>query len=112
MEAHFSAHRVALRLLAQSSGSVGEQQRGAGGGAVCLGLVGDCMWMRDTWTGWASPEARRLLGGLDALVANLETPLHVKTPTDPKWVIQARARVTGHMWQEMGQCRDGSWMAL
>ena len=59
---------------------------------MTLGLVGDCMWMRDTWAGWASPEARRLLGGLHALVGNLETPLHVQTPTDPKWVIQVRVR--------------------
>jgi hypothetical protein len=107
VEAHFSAHRRALRLLADCpAGSGGEQQRG-GGGVVSLGLVGDCMWMRDTWAGWASPEVRRLLGGLHAVVGNLETPLHVQTPTDPKWVIQVRVCSGMERDGEMGGCGDG-----
>ena len=85
MEAHFQVHRQVLTALAGSTSSSSAH-------SVCLGLAGDCMWMRDSWTSWQTGDGlQRLLSLVDALVANLETPLHNATPTNMAWVFQARA---------------------
>jgi hypothetical protein len=98
--AHFAAHSAALRALSappspsqrrHASGS----DRGSGSGAceapsVRLGLVGDCMWVRDTWTRFLSPATRAAAEACAALVGNLETPLHATMPRDPLWLAQVR----------------------
>ena len=46
--------------------------------ALRLGLVGDCMWMRDSWTSFMSDRTRSALESCDAVIGNLETPLHAR----------------------------------
>ena len=68
-----------------------------GGGAakaaptLRLGLVGDCMWMRDSWSSFMTERTRAVLESCDAVVGNLETPLHARLPRSPAWLLQARA---------------------
>jgi hypothetical protein len=69
---------------------------GGGGAAtaaptVRLGLVGDCMWMRDTWSSFMTERTRAVVESCDAVVGNLETPLHARLPRSPAWLLQARA---------------------
>ena len=80
---HFELHAAALRALSQLPLPPPDAPR------VRLGLVGDCMWMRDSWEGWASPATQRLLDSLTALVGNLETPLHSSPPRSLAWRLQA-----------------------
>ena len=69
-----------------------------GGGAakaaptLRLGLVGDCMWMRDSWSTFMTERTRAVLQSCDAVVGNLETPLHARLPRSPAWLLQVRAR--------------------
>ncbi|MCO5143804.1 MAG: CapA family protein [Oligoflexia bacterium] len=45
-----------------------------------LGLVGDIMWIRDSWKTFLQPEAKKLLEENHILVGNLETILSSKYP--------------------------------
>ena len=56
---HFQAHSAALRALAACPHDPAH--------TLLLGLAGDCMWMRDSWSGWASPETQRLMDSCDAV---------------------------------------------
>ena len=57
-----------------------------------LGLVGDCMWMRDSWSTFMTERTRAVVESCDAVVGNLETPLHARLPRSPAWLLQVRAR--------------------
>jgi hypothetical protein len=80
--AHFALHAAALRAVSHGAAPAAPSVR--------LGLAGDCMWVRDTWADFLSPRTRAALESCDAVVANLETPLHARTPRDPLWLAQAR----------------------
>jgi len=82
VRAHFEAHSQAVRAL-------GALPPPPDAPVVRLGLVGDCMWLRDHWTGWASPAVQALLDSCDALCGNLETPLHAAPPRSLLWRLQA-----------------------
>jgi hypothetical protein len=45
---------------------------------VRLALVGDLMWLRDSWGSFLSPEVLAYLNGHDAVVGNLETPISTR----------------------------------
>lgn len=79
--AHFAAHAAALVALGRLP---------APAASLRLGLVGDCMWLRDSWADFLTTPTRALLESCAALVGNLETPLHVATPRSPAWLLQAR----------------------
>ncbi len=50
-----------------------------------LALVGDLMWLRDSWGTFLTPEVRMYLNGYDAVVGNLETPISRRFPVPRLW---------------------------
>jgi poly-gamma-glutamate synthesis protein (capsule biosynthesis protein) len=50
-----------------------------------LAMVGDLMWLRDSWGKFLSPEVLAYLNGHDAVLGNLETP--VSTRTRVPWLL-------------------------
>ena len=69
---------------------------GGGGAAKAaptlrLGLIGDCMWMRDSWSSFMTERTRAVVESCDAVVGNLETPLHARLPRSPAWLLQVCA---------------------
>ncbi|MFO0843639.1 MAG: CapA family protein [Gemmataceae bacterium] len=51
-----------------------------GRGGVRLAMVGDLMWLRDSWGSFLSPDVLAYLNGHDAVLGNLESPVSPRLP--------------------------------
>ena len=91
MAEHFARHSAAFSALSRASATGSKAATLAGAPpALRLGLLGDCMWMRDSWGSFMSDRTRAALDSCDAVIGNLETPLHARLPRSPAWLLQVR----------------------
>ena len=87
---HFAWHSAAFSALSRASAAPSKTASPAGAPpALRLGLLGDCMWMRDSWSSFMTDRTRAALESCDAVIGNLETPLHARLPRSPAWLLQA-----------------------
>jgi hypothetical protein len=73
---HFDQQRALLKIL---------RQQNAPKSAVQLGLLGDIMWIRDSWGSFLDHETHAYLESFHALVGNLETVISEQNPVEEFW---------------------------